>query len=58
MMKWAKGFVAKEGVLVGVDVSEVALLTRNEVGELVFGVRRIEYESTKVESQSEEGWDF
>ena len=42
----------------GVDVGEVALLTRDEVEEFILGVWRIEEEGWEVESQSEEGWDF
>ena len=53
-----KGFLAKMGMLAGMDVGEVALLTRDEVKELVFVVRRIDEECVDVKSQDEEGWDF
>ena len=43
-MERTKGLFTKEGMLAGVDVGEVALLTRDEVEEFVFGVGRIEEE--------------
>ena len=57
-MVQTKGFLAKVAVLAGVDVGDVMLLTRDEVEEFVFIVRRIEEECVEVESQDEEGWDF
>ena len=57
-MERTKGFFTEKGMLAGMDISEVALLTRDEVKEFVLVVRRIDEESVEVESQSEEGWDF
>ena len=57
-MEETKGFFAKMAVFTGVFVGDVALLTRDEVEEFVFVVRRIEEESIEVESQNEEGWGF
>ena len=53
-----KGLFAKVVMLAGVDVGEVALLTRDEVEEFVSVVRRIDEECVEVKSQDEEGWDF
>ena len=57
-MKRTKGFFAKEGMLAGMDIGEVMLLSWDEVEEFVFVVGRIEEESVEVESQDEEGWVF
>ena len=40
-MEKTKGFFTKMAVFAGVFVGDVALLTRNEVEEFVFVVRRI-----------------
>ena len=53
-----KGFFAKMAMLARVNVGDMALLTRDEVEELVFVVGRVEEKSIKVESQDEEGWVF
>ena len=57
-MERTKGFFTEKGMLVGMDVSEVALLTRDEVEEFVLVVWRIEKKGVEVESQSEERWVF
>ena len=43
-MERTNGFFTKEGMLMGVDVGEVVLLTRDEVEEFILGVWRIEEE--------------
>ena len=57
-MKETKGFFAEMAVFTGVFVGDVALLTRDEVKELVFITGRIEKEGVEVKSQDEEGWGF
>ena len=57
-MKETNGFFTKMAVFAGVFVGAVALLTRDEVEEFVFVVRRIDEEGVEVESQDEEGWGF
>ena len=57
-MEVTNGFFAKMAMFTGVFVGEVTLLTRYEVEELVFVVRRIEKKGVEVESQDEEGWGF
>ena len=53
-----KGFFAEMTMFARVFVGDVALLTRDEVEELVLITRRIEKEGVEVESQDEERWDF
>ena len=57
-MEKTKGFFAKMAMLAGMDIHDMALLTRDEVKEFVLVVRRIEEECVEVESQDEEGWGF
>ena len=57
-MKFANRFFAKMAVFSGVFISEMALLTRDEVEEFVFVEGRIDKEGVEVESQDEEGWGF
>ena len=57
-MEKTNGFFAKMTMFTGVDVSDVTLLTRDEVEEFVLITRRIEKKGVEVESQSEEGWGF
>ena len=54
-MKKTKGFFAEMVMFAGVFVSDVALLTRDEVEEFVSVVRRIDEEGVEVESQNGEG---
>ena len=57
-MENTKGFLAKMTMFAGVDVSDVALLTRDKVKEFVFVVGRIEEECVEVELQDGKGWGF
>ena len=57
-MKKTKGFFAKMVMFAGVFVGDVALLTRDEVEELVFVIGRIDEKGVEVKSQDEEGWGF
>ena len=53
-----KGFFAEMVMLAGMDISDMALLTRDEVKEFVLVVRRIEEKGVEVKSQDGEGWGF
>ena len=53
-----KGFFAKMAMLVGMDVGDVTLLTRDKVKEFIPVIRRVEEECVEIESQDEEGWEF
>ena len=57
-MKETKGFFAEMAMFAGVFVSDVALLTRDEVEEFVSVVGRIDEEGVEVESQDGKGWGF